>query len=381
MKRLVLALICTIALVVLMVLVKAWEAPPASSAAADDKRPHVETALPVKKTVYRKLNLPGDVLPYEEAAIYARVQGYVESIAFDRGSSVKAGDVLARLSVPELEKDVAKLQAELALCAPMLSRAAAERDWHEAIWKRLSLLAEKTPNLVNQESLDDARGRYEMAKAEVEIAKAKGPGARAALEKAQVLVDLATLKAPFDGVVTHRWVDPGNLIQPATTKILHVVRTDPVRVRIHLSQRDIPSLRADSRAKIAFDEFPGQVFEAVVARQFWALNLNTKTMAVEFDLNNSEHLIRPGTFAHVSIDLDSHAGVLVLPASSLVTEKKKEFLFVVRDGAARKVPVKVGYDDGIEFEVSEGITETDEVIVTGKNLVSDGEKVRTTRRQ
>jgi multidrug efflux pump subunit AcrA (membrane-fusion protein) len=91
--------------------------------------------------------------------------------------------------------------------------------------------------------------------------------------------------------------------------------------------------------------------------------------------------VRPGTFAHVSIELDSHAGALVLPASALVTEKKKAFLFVVRDGVARKVLVKVGYDDGIEFEVSEGITETDEVIITGKNLVSDGEKVRTTRRK
>ena len=127
MKRLILALVCTIALVVLMVLVK--QTPPKSSAAADDKRPHVETALPVKKTIYRKLNLPGDVLPYEEATIYARVQGYVESITVDRGSAVKAGEVLARLSVPELEKEVSKLQAELALCGPMIARAAAERDW------------------------------------------------------------------------------------------------------------------------------------------------------------------------------------------------------------------------------------------------------------
>jgi multidrug efflux pump subunit AcrA (membrane-fusion protein) len=104
-------------------------------------------------------------------------------------------------------------------------------------------------------------------------------------------------------------------------------------------------------------------------------------MAVEFDLRNSEHLVRPGSFAHVSIELDSHAGALVLPASALVMEKKKAFIFVVRDGAARKVPVKIGYDDGIEFEVSEGISETDEVIVTGKSLVADGETVRTSRRQ
>ena len=101
-------------------------------------------------------------------------------------------------------------------------------------------------------------------------------------------------------------------------------------------------------------------------------------MAAEFDLENADHVLRPGMFAHVRIDLDFRADALVLPASALVSEKKKSFVFVVEGGIARKVPIKVGFDDGIEFEVREGVGEKAEVIVTGKNLVSGGEAVRST---
>lgn len=385
MNRLMMVLLGAIGLVGMAPFVKFWRVPLqadglARKADPEDKRPHVETARAVKKTVYRKLKLPGDVLPFEQAAIYARVQGYLDSIPVDRGARVKAGQLLAKIAVPELEKQLEKEKAELALCGPSIARDAAALAWRESICKRLREVASKTPNLVNRETLDDVVGRFETAQAELELTKAREAVMRAAAEKTQAMVDFATIKAPFDGVVTERWADPGDLIQPASTKILHVMRLDPLRVRIHIPQSDVFAVRADSKAKVTFDELPSRVFEVPVSRLFWALNKSTKTMSTEIDLPNPDGLIRPGMFAHVSIELEARPGALVLPASALVSEKKKTFVYVVREGTAKKLPIAVGFDDGIEFEVRQGIQEQDDVIVTGKNLVSDGEKVRVTQR-
>jgi RND family efflux transporter MFP subunit len=158
------------------------------------------------------------------------------------------------------------------------------------------------------------------------------------------------------------------------------MQIDPVRVRIHVPSTDVSFVRPEAKSRLAFDELPGREFEAQVGRIFWALKPATKTMAVEFDLPNPDKAIRPGMFAHVSLDLDARPNVLVLPAAALVMEKKKTFVFVVKDGVAKKVSIKVGADTGIEIEVVEGIADADEVIVNGKNLVSDNDKVRATKK-
>ena len=353
-------------------------ASPTIASADDDKRPYVETAHPARKTVYRKLDLPGDLIPNQQVTLYSRVQGYLETISVDRGSFVKKGDVLVRISVPELEKELAGEKADLETFAPSAARDKAKLDWTEAIWKRLDDTWKKTPDLVTRDLLDDARGRYETAKAELDLTRSREPGMRATVERTQAMIDFATIRAPFDGVVTERWVDPGDLIQPATTRMLHLMEMDPLRIRIWVPESDVPFVRGDSLAKIAFDELAGKLFEARVSRESWALNRSTKTLAVEIDLKNPDRRVRPGMFAHVTIELDAHPDALVLPASALVSVKKKAFVFVVEQGIARKTPVKVGADDGIEFEVVDGVKPEDEVIITGKNLVSGGEPVRST---
>ncbi len=381
MNRVMLAGLVVIGFVGVAPFAKFWkDAPQAPQGTVDDKRPHVEVAKPVRKTITRKLKLPGDVLPDQQVAVFARVQGYLESIAVDRGSFSRGGDLLAKISVPELEKQLAKEQADLAVCGPSIVRDEATLAWRKAIWERLEKVAADVRHLVNQESLDDARGRFETAKAELDLTKARELGLRAMVEKTQAMIDFATLRAPFDGVITERWVDPGDLIQPGTTKLLHFMQVDPVRVRIHIPESDVPSVRPESRARITFDELSGKTFEAQVSRIFWALNRNTKTMAVEIDLKNPDKVLRPGMFARVEVGLDERSGALVLPASALITEKKKSFVFVVRNDVVKKVAIRVGFDDGIEFQVGEGISEQDEIVVTGKNLVADGEKVRITRK-
>jgi RND family efflux transporter MFP subunit len=346
----------------------------------DDKRPHVEVSPPTRKTIYRRLNVPGEVRANQEVGIFSRVQGYLERVFVDRGSWVKAGDPLFKLSVPELERQLEKEQADLALCAPTIARDEATVAWRESTFKRIQEVSQKAPDLVTQESFDDAKGRLDLARAELELTRAREAGLKAAAEKTRAMIGFASGAAPFDGVITERWADPGDLVQPGQTKMLHLMQADPIRIRIHVPGPDVRFVRPDSKARIRFDELPGKEFEQTVSRLFWALRTATKTMAVEIDLANPDRSVRPGMFAHVSLELDARPNALVLPAAALVSEKKKTFVFVVRDGVAKKVPVKLGYDSGVEFEAAEGVSEADEVIVSGKNLVSDGEKVRTTRR-
>jgi RND family efflux transporter MFP subunit len=351
----------------------------------DYKRPHVEVARPQRKAIHRRLKVAGEARPNQEAGIYARVQGYVESVPVDRGSWVKQGDVLARIAVPEIERMIDKERAELALCEPSLRKATAERDWRKAVWERLDRISKRTPDLINAELLDDASGRYATAEAEVALTKARERTFEAAVAKTQAMLDFATLRAPFDGVITERWVDPGALTQVGTTKLLHLVQADVVRVRVHVPQSDVVSVREESTAEVSVDELPGRTFQAKVGRLFWGLARETKTMAVEFDIRNEgadrTAWVRPGMFARVAMNLDPRPNVLVLPASALVVEKKKTFVFVATDGVAKRVAVDVGMDNGVEFEAKSGVAETDEVVVAGKNLVSDNDKVRVTRRE
>lgn len=347
----------------------------------EDRRPHVEIARPQKKTVYRRLELPGEVLPDQQAAIFARVQGYVAVVHVDRGDSVKAGDPLAEIAVPELDKKLERQKAELALCSPARDRDQATLAWREAAFRRLEGLSRTSVYAVTAEAMDEARGRSEVARAELELTRARADLVRAEIAETQSLRELAALRAPFAGVVTERWVDPGDLAQPGVTKLLQLMKADPVRVRIAVPETDVPHLRADSQARISFGELSGWETRVQVARSFWALTRSTKTMWAEIDLPNADERIRPGMFAHVQVDLEAHPDALVLPAVALVAEKKKTFVYVVKDGVAKKVPVVLGVDDGVEFEAREGIGPADEVVVSGKNMLSDGTEVRTASRR
>jgi RND family efflux transporter MFP subunit len=326
--------------------------------------------------------LAAEVVPNQEAAIHPRVQGYLETVPVDRGDRVKKGDVLAKIAVPDLEKELAQEEAELALQPLEVALDQAKLSWREAVWRRLNETASKAPGLVNRDVLDEARGAYEAAKAGLETSQARGAALRAALEKTRAMIELATLRAPFDAVVTERWVDPGHMAQPAVTKVLHLVQVDPVRVRFHLPQTDVAYILPECRARIEFPfaDAAGNPIEAPLSRLYWSLNPETKTMSTEVDLPNPQGAIRPGMYARVRLEIDRPPAEGGAKKKPRPVEKAEHSVLVVRSGAVVKVPVEIGQEDGIEFEVRKGLSGDEEVIIAGKNLVSHGDRVRTTQR-
>lgn len=344
--------------------------------------PHVAVQNPVRQTIYDKVLLPGDILPWGQATLFAKVSGYLEEILYDKGDWVQKGDVIARIAVPELENELKIQEAELAQCKADIERAQTEVTLREIIYNRLAKVQAESKDLVPEEHVDEAKGQLEVAKAELALVKSRGDVVLTRIEKTKTLLGYTTINAPFSGVITNRWVDPGALIQVATTSqdkaasIVHIMDMNTLRVQVHVPEPDTPFIDAGKKATLTVNELPGKIFDASVSRYSWALERNTRTMLVEIDVSNAEHILRPGMFAKATIHLKAHEDVLTIPAEALITESDKAYIYVADDNnTVRKVPVKTGIDDGIIIEITEGLLEKDRVIVAGKHLVTDGEAV------
>ncbi len=396
----------------------AGDAPAAAGAAA----PHVEVVKPERGTISRLLALPGTLRACREAALYSRVAGYCREIAVDRGSRVTEGQVLAVLDVPEIEAALAAAEGKLAEARAALDRAVAERAKTAAEGERAAaaleaakaeaalraLLAERTaaarrkaPDMVSQDQADEARGRDEVARAKSAEAEAAAKVCSAALaasdaarvaaeaavrsaeamrDRAKADRDFATLRAPFAGVVTERFVHPGAMVPLATsspknaTPIVHLADDAMLRLEFFVPEPDVPSVAAGRRVRFVVKELGGREFTAQIARLAGALSERSRTMAVEADVENPKRELSPGMFAAVRVDLEPHENVLTVPAAALIVEKRAKSVFVVADGTAKKVKVEMGVDDGDRVEIRSGLSGGEDVVVAGAQMVKDGDR-------
>jgi len=316
---------------------------------------NVETVRLKKGEIVRRVTLPGNVMAYQEATLYAKVAGYLKMIAVDKGDNVKTGDVLAEIEAPEMVADLVKEKAEA---------EAAAMDF-----RRVSEAQRKASDLVTPQTMDTA--------------KAKADVARAGVQRIETLLDYAKITAPFAGVITKRWADRGALIPAATSSsaaksaaVVTLMDFSTVRVDVAVPDTEAPLVKKDLPVKVTVNELPGRNFGGTITRFAYALDESTKTMATEIEIANPDLALRPGMWANVQIDLQKKTDAQLLPAEALVTEKDKMSVFVVRDRKAQKVPIKTGFDDGINVEVTGGLTPKDAVILAGKQAVTDGQPVK-----
>jgi len=303
----------------------------------------------------RRLTLPGSVRAYQEATLYAKVGGYLAAIYVDRGDLVRRGQLLAEVEVPELLAD--------------LERARAEVEVAEAEHRRLAEARDQAPDLVTPQAVDAAEGRRAVA--------------RANFKRIQTLLGYARLTAPFSGMVTKRWVDVGAFVPAATSSsaaktsgVLTLMDLGRVRIDVAVPESEVPSVRKGLPAEVSAAELPERTFPGSVTRIGYALDNATRTMAIEIEMPNADHALRPGMYVRVQLAIERKAEALLLPAQALVTEKEGSFVFAVVDGRARKVAVKTGHDDGATVEVLAGLTPQSTVVVSGKQGLVDGQAVR-----
>ena len=326
-----------------------------AAGAADDSVPSVTVTRARTGVLDRAITLPGNVRAYQEATLYAKVAGYLKSIGVDRGDRVRAGQVLAELEVPEIQAEIGKLEAEV---------HAAEIEK-----KRLTEAAQRAPDLVTPKAVDSALAKHEVALAN--------------LKRTQTLLDYARLTAPFAGVITKRFVDPGAFIPAATSSssaksaaVVTVTDFSRVRIDVAMPESEVPLVRVGLPVSVSVEELPGRVFQGKLTRIAYALDESTKTMGAEIELPNPDGALRPGMYASVEISLERRTGALLVPAEAIVSQKGKPFAFTVEGGRARKVALQTGLDDGINVEVKGGLSANDLVVVSGAQSLTDGQACR-----
>ena len=304
------------------------------------------TAKPTTGTIHRWVSLPSTLAPWQQTTLHAKVTGYIATLTVDKGDAVKAGQVLATLEVPELEADIAKAKAEV---------QAAEIEV-----KRLHEARAKSPDLVLPQAVDDAEAKLAIAKAN--------------LERSETQIQFATLKAPFDGIITARFADPGALATANTTKLLEVTDLSTLRLQIPVTELESGLVTVGKPVKAQIDAAGPAPIEASISRIAYALDPATRTMLAEADLKNPDLKLRSGMYAMTKIAVEKHEGATLIPVGALVMEKTNAFVFKHVDGKAVKTAVKIGFNDGVNVEVPE-LKAEDVLLVPGTTALTDKQSV------
>lgn len=332
---------------------------PAPPATAPPPAPVVVSLTqPKRGEIARTITLPTfRIQAIQEATLYAKVSGYLKTLAVDKGDAVKEGQLLAEIEVPELLADQAQYQAEVAVAGTN--------------YARLALAREKAADLVVPQTVDELRGHLEIAQAK--------------LERTRTLLQYARLAAPFAGVVTARFADAGAFIPAATAgstpqnaAVVTIMDSRRLRVQVYVPQPEVPNIRNGLPVKIILEELPGRVFPGTVTRFTPALDPATRTMLTEIELPNPDGLLHPGAYASVLLEVERKTDALLLPVAALLVEKAGASVFSVVDGNARKLPVRTGFNDGVNVEITDGLTNTAAVILLGKLALADGQAVNAT---
>jgi len=314
----------------------------------------VQVIKPIKRDVVQTLRLPATISPYYQTTLYAKVSGYLKTIAVDKGDVVKAGQILAVIDDPELLERFHQAQSEYEI--------------KKVTYERLSSVRKENPDVI--------------AKQDVDVAEAAYQGAKHALDQLASMLDYTKMRAPYNGTVTARFVDPGALIQAATSSatqavpLFTIMDISTLRFYINVPQEDAPFVKKGTPVTIAISGLPEKTLKATVTRSTVALDPGTRSLLAEIDLPNPGHDLAPGMFAEVVVELRRHPDALVVPPAALVSEGSSKFVFTVDQGVARKVPVETGIDDGLWVEITSGLTGAEDVVVTGKARLSEGIQVK-----
>ena len=329
---------------------------PSDPASQNKPMPPVTVKLVQAKrgAISRNISLPANIVANQQAALYAKVSGYLKTIKVDKGDAVKEGDLLAEIEAPELVADQAKYKADL--------------DVAELDFKRISEAQQKAPDLVVTQTVDTARAKYLVAKA--------------GLERSETLLGFCKIVAPFSGAITGRNVDPGAFIPAATSgntgqasPLLTIMDFSTVRVQVSVPEPEVPLIRKQLPVRITVDELAGQSYSGTITRFAQALD-ESKTMLVEIDLPNPKAQLLPGMYATARLAVETKPNALLLPIEAVAMEKTGNSVFIVEQDKTKKIPVKIGFNDGINVEITNGIEEGQSVILIGKQTLASGQPVQ-----
>lgn len=333
----------------------------------------VEVIKPQRRDITFNLKLPANIAPWYQATLYAKVPGYLKWIGFDKGDVVKKGELLAEIDAPEIQDAFQQAETDFQI--------------KQLTYERLAAIWSSNPDVI--------------AKQDVDIAEAAAKSAEHQRNNRRILLGYTKIYAPFSGILTARFADPGALIQAATgsasqaVPLFTIMDINSVRVYVNVPQESALMATPGVPLILLVNELPGQEFAGSITRRTEVLDPVTRTLLVEGDIPNPGHRLRPGMYGQVTLQLAHHENALAIPPDAIgedvkeatnsvyVIEKGKKHrvpfqfasVFVVHDGTVRRASIKVGIDDGVWVEVLDGLHEDDEVVVVGKSGLKEGDQI------
>lgn len=327
-----------------------------SEVAVSEPTGRIESVIVVRahrEDLTQTLTLPGDIKPFQVTRVYAKVSGYLQTIRVDRGDWVKAGEPLAHLEIPEMEREYHRVESDMIM--------------KHRVYKRLADIQRDNHDLIPIEEVELARTEFVMAKAEK--------------DELSVMMDYATIRAPFDGVITDRHVHPGALIQAGTTSqqnttpLVTIMDLDRVRITVAVPESDVAWIMRKTPVSIIVDAWRGKSWTGTVTRYANALDPDTRTMATEIEVENPDHVLYPGMYAHVTFTLQTLADRLVVPRQAVLKTPTRRELLIVDQDEVKAVTVKTGFEDERWVEITEGLTGEEQIILQDHQRISPGDRV------
>lgn len=326
--------------------------------------PAVELAPVVKGKLSTSIAIPGELIPYQQVDIYAKINSYVKKLNADIGSQVHQGDLLATLEAPEINSQLAEAESRIKQQEAVYFASKANYD-------RL-LSTSKTPGTISQNDLEQAEAKKNSDLANVDAAKSAYKGVAANLAYLEI-------RAPFDGVITTRNVNQGAYVGPGgkTTDPLFVLQ-DQTRLRLVVSVPESYTSALSNKDFVNFNvrSLPGQVFKAQVKRLAGALDEKLRSERLEMDVFNKDKKLLPHMYADVNVPVPSNDSTFIVPKTAVVSSTEKVFVIRVINHHAEWVPVQKGLQSGDSMEVFGKLKQGDQVVKSATDEIRDGSEVK-----
>ena len=324
----------------------------------------VSVTHPVPGSVADDLSLPGNVQAFTETPIYSRTNGYLKKWYFDIGSRVRAGQLLAVVETPEVDQQLNQSRAEL-------ERMQANEQLAGVTSTRWQALLAK--HAVSQQEADQARSNYIAAQAAVDASRAN-------VRRLEQLQSYERIVAPFDGVITARNTDIGDLIEAGSgsnnpRELFHLAAIGKLRVYVAVPEVDSDAIQNGDTAYLTEDSSPDLKIRGKVVRNSNAIDHSTRTLNVEVDVDNGDSRLRPGAYVFVHFHLPSGGNAVTVPSNTLLFRSEGLRAGVVKNDRVSLVPVTIGHDFGNSVEVTSGLTPQDTVILDPSDSLSEGTEV------
>jgi RND family efflux transporter MFP subunit len=325
----------------------------------------VSVVSPKQAAPTQELILPGNVQPFITSPIYARTNGYLRKWYVDIGARVKQGQLLAVIETPEVDQQLQQARSNLLTAQANLELASITKSRYQGLLKS---------NAVSQQDVDNAVGTYNANKAIVEADQA-------AVDQYTALVSFEKIYAPFGGVVTARNTDIGDLINSgsgggAKTDLFHIAQPGKLRVYVNVPEEYSQGIKVGMTAELSLAEFPARNFHGILVRTADSINMTTRTLLIEIDVDNPTGTLLTGSYAEVHLNVPEQKSTLILPVNTLIFRSEGLRVGVVKDGKVILTAVTPGHDFGDRIEIVSGLKPDDQVIINPPDSTVTGQQVQ-----